>query len=199
MVRVLPPWFENIGKRQVKSPKVYIRDSGILHGLLGLETLAEVQSYPKLGASWEGFVIEQIVRLLDTRDAYFWATHAGAKLDLLVLVRGKRYGFEIKYADAPAPPAPCTSPCKTSASSTCGSSTPAGRMLAGQAAYRLAGRCAAPACGCAALNQTADRNRRSTEFLMNGCARLRGVLQPRSPSGTLISLTMKTFSCMIAV
>lgn len=103
MVRVLPPWFENIGKRQVKSPKVYIRDSGILHGLLGLETLAEVQSHPKLGASWEGFVIEQIVRLLDTRDAYFWATHAGAELDLLVLVRGKAYGFEIKYADAPGP------------------------------------------------------------------------------------------------
>lgn len=103
MVRVLPPWFENIGKRQVKSPKVYIRDSGILHGLLRLETLAEVQSHPKLGASWEGFVIEQIVRLLDTRDAYFWATHAGAELDLLVQVRGKRYGFAIKYADAPGP------------------------------------------------------------------------------------------------
>lgn len=89
MVRVLPPWFENVGKRQVKSPKVYIRDSGILHGLLGLETLADVQSHPKLGASWEGFVIEQIIRLLNTRDAYFWATHAGAELDLLVRMRGK--------------------------------------------------------------------------------------------------------------
>lgn len=101
MVRVLPPWFENLGKRQVRSPKVYIRDSGILHGLLHLETLADVQSHPKLGASWEGFAIEQIIRLLDTRDAYFWATHSGAELDLLVYLRGRRYGFEIKYADAP--------------------------------------------------------------------------------------------------
>jgi len=101
MVRMLPPWFENIGKRQVKSPKVYIRDTGILHGLLGLGTLAEVQSHPKLGASWEGFAIEQIIGLLGTRDAYFWATHSGAELDLLVHLRSKRYGFEIKYADAP--------------------------------------------------------------------------------------------------
>ena len=101
MVRLLPPWFENIGKRQVKSPRVYIRDTGILHGLLGLETLAEVQSHPRLGASWEGFAIEQIIGLLGTRDAYFWATHSGAELDLLVHLRGRRYGFEIKYADAP--------------------------------------------------------------------------------------------------
>ena len=103
MVRILPPWFENLSKRQVKSPKIYIRDSGILHGLLQLGALPELQSHPKLGASWEGFAIEQIVRLLDTRDAYFWATHGGAELDLLVRVRGKHYGFEIKYADAPGP------------------------------------------------------------------------------------------------
>lgn len=101
MVRVLPPWFENIAKRQIKSPKIYIRDSGILHGLLQLGALSEVQSHPKLGASWEGFAIEQTIRLLDTRDAYFWATHSGAELDLMVHVGGKRYGFEIKYADAP--------------------------------------------------------------------------------------------------
>jgi uncharacterized protein len=101
MVRLLPPWFENISKRQVKSPKVYIRDSGLLHGLLQLGGLPELQSHPKLGGSWEGFAIEQIIRLLDTRDAYFWATHGGAELDLLVLAGGKRYGFEIKYADAP--------------------------------------------------------------------------------------------------
>jgi len=101
MVRVLPPWFENIGKRQVKSPKIYIRDSGILHGLLQMGDLPELQSHPKLGASWEGFAIEQIIRLLDTRDAYFWSTHGGAELDLLVLTGGRRYGFEIKYADAP--------------------------------------------------------------------------------------------------
>lgn len=101
MVRILPPWFENIGKRQIKSPKVYLRDSGILHGLLQLATLPELQSHPKLGASWEGFAIEQIIRLFETRDAYFWATHGGAELDLLVRTRGKQVGFEIKYADAP--------------------------------------------------------------------------------------------------
>jgi len=101
MVRILPPWFENLSKRQVKSPKIYIRDSGILHGLLQLGALSELQSHPKLGASWEGFAIEQIIHLLDTRDAYFWSTHSGAELDLLARVRGKSYGFEIKYADAP--------------------------------------------------------------------------------------------------
>ncbi len=101
MIRVLPPWFENVSKRQVKSPKVYIRDSGVLHGLLQLGALSDLQSHPKLGSSWEGFAIEQIIRLLNTRDAYFWATHGGAELDLMVLAGGKRYGFEIKYADAP--------------------------------------------------------------------------------------------------
>ena len=91
---------QNVSKRQVKSPKIYIRDSGILHGLLQLAS-SELQSHPKLGASWEGFAVEQIIRSTNTRDAYFWATHAGAELDLLVLAGGKRYGFEIKYADAP--------------------------------------------------------------------------------------------------
>ncbi len=102
MVRILPPWFENIRKRQVKAPKTYIRDSGILHALLQLTTLADVQSHPKLGASWEGFALEQVVGALKTRDAYFWATHGGAELDLFVRVAGRRYGFELKYADAPA-------------------------------------------------------------------------------------------------
>jgi predicted AAA+ superfamily ATPase len=101
MVRVLPPWFENIGKRQVKSPKVFLRDSGILHGLLQIGTFPELQAHPKLGASWEGFAIEQVIHLLETRDAYFWATHGGAELDLLVILRGKRHGFEFKYQDAP--------------------------------------------------------------------------------------------------
>jgi predicted AAA+ superfamily ATPase len=101
MVRVLPPWLENIGKRQVKAPKIYIRDSGIFHALLQLTSLLDLQGHPKLGASWEGFVLEHVIGALDTRDAYFWATHAGAELDLLVLVKGKRYGFEFKYADAP--------------------------------------------------------------------------------------------------
>ncbi len=101
MLRILPPWFENIGKRQVKAPKVYIRDSGLFHALLHLPTLYDLQGHPKLGASWEGFVIEQLAALLETRDAFFWATHGGAELDLLVMAGGKRYGFEVKYADAP--------------------------------------------------------------------------------------------------
>ena len=101
MVRILPPWFENLGKRQVKAPKIYIRDSGILNALLQLGTLADLQSHPKLGASWEGFAAEQVIDLLGTRDAYYWATHGGAELDMLVRVAGKSYGFEFKYADAP--------------------------------------------------------------------------------------------------
>jgi predicted AAA+ superfamily ATPase len=101
MVRILPPWFENIRKRQVKAPKTYVRDSGVLHALLQLTTLANVQSHPKLGASWEGFALEQVVGALGTRDVYFWATHGGAELDLFVRIAGKHYGFELKYADAP--------------------------------------------------------------------------------------------------
>ncbi len=72
-----------------------------MHALLQIGTLSELQAHPKLGASWEGFAIEQVVHLLETRDAYFWATHGGAELDLLVMLRGKRYGFEFKYQDAP--------------------------------------------------------------------------------------------------
>ena len=101
MIRILPPWFENIRKRQVKAPKIYVRDSGILHALLQLGTLAALQSHPSLGASWEGFALEQVIGALESRDAYFWATHAGAELDLLVRIGGKHYGFEFKYADAP--------------------------------------------------------------------------------------------------
>jgi predicted AAA+ superfamily ATPase len=102
MIRVLPPWYENLGKRQVKSPKVYFRDTGLLHTLLQIGTYSALTAHPKLGASWEGFAIEQIVGLLETRDAYFWSTHGGAELDLLVLAGGRRYGFECKYQDAPA-------------------------------------------------------------------------------------------------
>ncbi|MEJ5378511.1 MAG: ATP-binding protein [bacterium] len=101
MVRVLPPWFENIGKRQIKAPKIYIRDSGILHALLQLNSLEDLLGHPKLGASWEGFALEQVVAAFETRDIYFWRTHAGAELDLLLMIKGKRYGFEFKYADAP--------------------------------------------------------------------------------------------------
>ena len=101
MVRVLPPWFENLKKRQVKAPKIYIRDSGLFHSLLQVSTLADLQGHPKIGASWEGFALEHIIHVFRTRDAYFWATHAGAELDLMVTIAGKRHGFEFKYTDAP--------------------------------------------------------------------------------------------------
>ena len=101
MVRVLPPWFENIRKRQVKSPKSYVRDTGMLHMLLGLDNDDAVAGHPKAGASFEGFAIEQLLGAFDSRDAYFWATHGGAELDLLIRHRNRRYGFECKFADAP--------------------------------------------------------------------------------------------------
>ena len=101
VMRQLSPWFENLGKRQVKAPKVYVRDSGLLHTLLGVARFAELESHPKLGASWEGFALEQLLMMTGDREAYFWHTHAGAELDLLLFIRGKRYGFEFKYADAP--------------------------------------------------------------------------------------------------
>ena len=83
------------------APKTYVRDSGILHTLLGLNDLQALQGHPKLGDSWEGFAMEQVLAVFRTRHVYFWATHAGAELDLLVMAGGKRYGFEFKYADAP--------------------------------------------------------------------------------------------------
>ena len=101
MVRALPPWFENLKKRQVKAPKVYLRDTGLLHELLGLSGERELTGHHKVGASFEGFAVEQLLAGLATRDAYFWATHGGAELDLLVFREGKRYGFECKFADAP--------------------------------------------------------------------------------------------------
>jgi predicted AAA+ superfamily ATPase len=103
VVRQLQPWHENIKKRQVKSPKVFLADSGILHTLLGLGSLADVEAYPKLGASWEGFVIAQVVNRLEVtpHECFFWATHAGAELDLLVVRGQKRQGFEVKRSTAP--------------------------------------------------------------------------------------------------
>ena len=101
VLRVLAPWHENLKKRQVKSPKIYVRDSGLLHALLELDSFDALSGHPKLGASFEGFAIEQILSSLDTRSANFWATHGGVELDLLVTIAGKRYGFECKYSDAP--------------------------------------------------------------------------------------------------
>lgn len=101
LVRQLPPWHENLGKRQVKAPKVYVRDSGLLHALLGVRTDAELLHHPKCGASWEGYAIEEALNLVQPDDAYFWATHQGAELDLLLLKDGRRFGMEIKRTDAP--------------------------------------------------------------------------------------------------
>ena len=101
MVRVLPPWFENLGKRLVKSPKVYLRDSGILHHFLGIGQMLDLRTNPRYGASWEGFALEQTLIGHGERDAYFYGTQSGAELDLLLLRRGKRWGFEYKCTDAP--------------------------------------------------------------------------------------------------
>jgi predicted AAA+ superfamily ATPase len=103
VVRQLLPWHENISKRQVKAPKVYLADTGILHTLLNLRTLKDLEGHPKIGASWESFVLEQVVRRLSARneECFFWATHAGAELDLLVVRGRRRLGFEIKRTSSP--------------------------------------------------------------------------------------------------
>ena len=102
-VRVLQPWFENLTKRQVRSPKVYIRDSGLLHALLGVSNRNALEGHPKVGASWEGFALAQVIRHLGARDheCFFWATHQGAELDLLVIRGGQRRGFEFKRTSTP--------------------------------------------------------------------------------------------------
>ena len=102
MVRQLPPWFENLGKRQVKAPKVYVRDSGLLHALLGVSNARDLEHHPKVGASWEGYAVEEVLKAVRPDEAYFWATHQGAELDLLLFKRGRRIGVECKRADAPA-------------------------------------------------------------------------------------------------
>ncbi|HUL28846.1 MAG TPA: ATP-binding protein [Thermodesulfobacteriota bacterium] len=103
VIRQLPAWHENLSKRQVKAPKIYIADTGLLHTLLGLRTLKDLEGHPKVGASWEGFVVEQIIHRLAARidECYFWATHGGAELDLLVVRGQQRLGFEIKRTTSP--------------------------------------------------------------------------------------------------
>jgi len=103
MIRILHPWYENLKKRQVKTPKIYFRDSGILNALLGISNDAQLHSYPKLGSFWEGFALEEIIRTLqlESQACYFWATQADAELDLFIIKHGKRIGFEFKYTDAP--------------------------------------------------------------------------------------------------
>jgi len=101
MIRQLAPWHENLGKRQVKAPKVYIRDSGLLHALLGIASRRDLEYHPKVGASWEGYAVEEVLKALRPDDAYFWATYQGAELDLLLFKRGRRIGVECKRMDAP--------------------------------------------------------------------------------------------------
>lgn len=101
MVRQLQPWHENIKKRQVKAPKVYLRDSGLLHQLLGIQAEKEMLAHPKCGASWEGYAIEEALKAVRPDEAYFWATHQGAELDLLLIKDGRRLGVEVKRTDAP--------------------------------------------------------------------------------------------------
>ena len=101
MVRQLQPWFENLGKRQVKAPKIYFRDTGLLHALTGTATMPELLAHPRSGASWEGFALEQVLRVAAADEAYFWATHSGAELDLLLFKSGRRVGIEFKRMDAP--------------------------------------------------------------------------------------------------
>ena len=101
MVHQLKPWHQNLGKRQVKSPKAYIRDTGLLHALLGIDTAHELLVHPRSGASWEGYAVEETLKAVQPEEAYFWATHQGAELDLLLFRRGGRFGVEIKRADAP--------------------------------------------------------------------------------------------------
>ena len=103
MIRSLPSWTENLGKRVRKAPKIYLRDSGLFHALQGIRSLPELQAHPKLGASWEGLALEHVLRVLrvEPGEAFHWGTHGGAELDLLLVRGGQRWGFELKYADAP--------------------------------------------------------------------------------------------------
>jgi len=101
MIRQLQPWHANLKKRQVKSPKLYFRDPGLLHNLLGIRTEKELLTHPKLGASWEGYVVEEVIRSVEPDEAYFWATHNGAEIDLILVKDGRKYGVECKRTDAP--------------------------------------------------------------------------------------------------
>ena len=102
MVQQLQPWHENIAKRQVKSPKIYMRDSGIVHALLNIVDMHNLWSNPRVGASWEGFALSQFMQIVRPSQAYFWSTHSGAELDLLFFHQGRRFGVEFKFSEAPS-------------------------------------------------------------------------------------------------
>src|SRR5208283_713656 len=102
MIRQLQPWHENLSKRQVKAPKIYVRDSGLLHALLGITNRRDLEFHPKVGASWEGYAVEEILKALQPDEAYYWATYNRAELDLLLFKKGRRIGVECKRMDAPS-------------------------------------------------------------------------------------------------
>ncbi len=102
MVRQLQPWHANIKKRQVKAPKIFFSDTGILHALLGIRSTSDLLAHPKHGASWEGYVTEEVIRMVQPDEVYFWGTHNGAEIDLVFLKAGRMYGIECKRSDAPA-------------------------------------------------------------------------------------------------
>jgi predicted AAA+ superfamily ATPase len=104
VVQQLLPWHENLSKRQVKAPKIYIRDTGLMHALLDIRTQKQLEVAPRCGASWEGFMLNQVLQRLGSnpRQCYFWATHQGAELDLLVMDSGRRLGFEFKRSVSPS-------------------------------------------------------------------------------------------------
>ena len=101
MVRQLQPWFENPSKRQVRAPKVFVRDSGLLHALLGIANQRDLELHPKVGAAWEGYAVEEVLKALQPDEAYYWATHQGAEIDLVLFKHGRRLGLEYKRKDAP--------------------------------------------------------------------------------------------------
>ena len=101
MIRQLTPWHANLKKRQVKAPKIYFRDTGLLHQLLGIRSEKELLSHPKCGASWEGYVIEETIKATEPDEVYYWATHSGAEIDLVLIKNGRMLGVECKRMDAP--------------------------------------------------------------------------------------------------
>ena len=102
MIRQLQPWHENIGKRQVKTPKIYFRDSGLLHSLLDIQDWHTLLGHPKVGASWEGYALEQTLQIVQPAQAYFWGIHSGGELDLLFMQGRHKYGVEVKFSEAPS-------------------------------------------------------------------------------------------------
>jgi predicted AAA+ superfamily ATPase len=101
MLRQLQPWHTNLKKRQVKAPKIYFRDTGLLHQIMGIRTLNELYNHPRCGASWEGYVIEEVLRAVQPDEVYFWGTHQGAEIDLVIVKNGRLVGVECKQVDAP--------------------------------------------------------------------------------------------------